>query len=168
MSILGPHSTIKDCYDLLEYDGRKEPFTVQFFGQYTSTAEYIGVRTNLAILVEEMPDTKANSVSIGYAARTPGFVTSGSILSFSGTRVKLDVPMATLDDIRKSVSEMTDEELEDIIRGKRKMRDEKLTKKKSKPKAENGGGRAAKLFDQLDALTPEQKLEILKSLGGTE
>ena len=158
---LGPNSTLKDCLELLE-EHADEPFVVQFVG---SSDEYLGVSSTVRLLADRSPDTKANSIKIGYAAG-PGARTSGSILSFAATRRN---NMAHIDDIRKTLRELTDEELDEVIRGKRKLRREAATKARTKKKAatpkKQKKSHAASALEQLKALPPEARLEILKALG---
>jgi len=155
---LGPQSTLADCLEQLgEY--ADEPIIVQFAG----TKEYLGRTTTVRQLATHFPNTKANSVAIGYESRQPGYRTSGSILSFAATR-RMD--MAHIDDIRKTLRDLTDEELDEIIRGKRQLRrDTAETVKKRAVSAKPKKSHAADTLEQLKALPPEVRLELLRQLG---
>jgi hypothetical protein len=85
------------------------------------------------------------------------------------TKKREEIPMSEVGDIRKQLSEMTDEELQELIRGKRKLRREQPKAKASKPrKTKNAKAkdRMADVMAQMKSLPDSEKEALLKALGG--
>lgn len=75
--------------------------------------------------------------------------------------------MSQIEDLYASMSELSDEELLAIIKGKRNEMIAKDAKRKSKGKARTKKvSRAEQAIGQIPQLTPEQKAELLRDFGG--
>lgn len=80
-----------------------------------------------------------------------------------------DIPMSEVGDIRKQLSEMTEEELQELIRGKRKLRREQPKAAASKPRKTQKAkakDRMADVMAQMKSLPESEKEALLKALGG--
>lgn len=78
--------------------------------------------------------------------------------------------MSEVSDIRRQLSEMTDEELQELIRGKRKLRrEEAQAASKPRPKKSTRArakDRMADVMAQMKSLPESEKEALLKALGG--
>lgn len=93
---------------------------------------------------------------------------SGNIYTIIEKRT--EVPMSEVSDIRRQLSEMTDEELQELIRGKRKLRrEEAQAASKPRPKKSTRArakDRMADVMAQMKSLPESEKEALLKALGG--